>query len=352
MTSRERILSALNHLQPDRVPVDFGGHRSSGIMAIAYARLRDCLDLPKKPIRVYDPVQQLAILDEDVLQRFQVDTLELGRGFALEDRWWTDWELPDGTPCWMPIWAKPEKTNDEWVLRSSYSGRPLARMPAGVIYFEQTSWPYAEHDDLDQLDSALQENMWTGIASPPGPIVAGPDGATLLTEGAAQLRSQTDRAIIGLFGGNLLEMGQFLYRNDNFFLLLAGDPSRAHEFLDKVVEMHLRNLERFLAAVGQHIDVVLFGDDLGMQKGPQISPRTYREFFQPRERLMWQRTRQLAPHLKILLHCCGGVRELLPGLIEAGAGCDQPGPNHLPRHGPGRAEAGVWGTTHLLGWRM
>ena len=287
-------------------------------MAMAYARLREFLGLPSIPIRIYDPVQQLAIVDEDVLQRFQVDTIELGRAFALEDSWWTDWELPDGTPCLIPVWAKPERDGGDWVIRSRRSRRVLARMPASVIYFEQTYWPFAEHDDLDQLPNVLDESMWTAIASPPGPIAAGPDGAKILARGAQRLRSQTERAILGLFGGNLLELGQFMYRNDNFFLLLAGDPERAHQFLDKAVEMHLRNLERFLAAVGPYIDIIVFGDDLGMQNGPQISPRMYRDFFQPRQERMWRRVRELAPHLKIMLHCCGGVRELLPGLIEAG----------------------------------
>ena len=132
------------------------------------------------------------------------------------------------------------------------------------------------------------------------------------------LRGRTDRAIIGLFGGNLLELGQFLYRNDNFYLLLAGEPRRAHAFLDRAVALHLANLERFLGAVGPNIDVVLFGDDLGMQSGPQISPRMYREFFFPRQQVMWRQVRNLAPQVRIMLHCCGGVRELLPGLIEAG----------------------------------
>ena len=318
MTSKERILATLNHHEPDRVPVDLSGHRSSGIMAIAYARLRDHLGLPKKPIRVYDPVQQLAIVDEDVMERFQVDTIELGRAFALEDKWWSEWTLPDGTPCLMPVWAKPDRVNSEWVIRSQKTGRVIARMPDGVIYFEQTWWPYAEADDLTRLQEELSESMWTAIASPPGPIIAGPDGMKVFREGAQRLRRQSDRAIIGLFGGNLLEMGQFLYRNDNFFVLLAGDPSRAHEFLDRVTEMHLANLERFLGAVGESIDVILFGDDLGMQSGPQVSPRMYREFFFPREQRMWARAKQLAPHIKIMLHCCGGVRELLPGLIEAG----------------------------------
>ena len=84
-----------------------------------------------------------------------------------------------------------------------------------------------------------------------------------MREGARRLRQQTDRAIIGLFGGNLLEFGQFLYRNDNFFMLLAGEPERAHRFLDKLLEIHLRNLDQFLSAVGDSIDVILFGDDLG-----------------------------------------------------------------------------------------
>ncbi|HNQ89720.1 MAG TPA: uroporphyrinogen decarboxylase family protein [Verrucomicrobiota bacterium] len=316
MTSRERVLAALDHREADRVPVDLSGHRSSGIAAIAYARLRRFLGLAPRPIRVYDPVQQLAIVDDDLLQLLGIDTIELGRAFALEDRYWQEWVLPDGTPCLMPSWVNLERQTERWVIRSP-AGREIAQMPDGVLYFEQTYWPFVENDDLDGLRKCLSESMWTGIASPPGPLVAGPEGTQLLASGAKWLRERTDRAIIGLFGGNLLEMGQFLYRNDNFFLLLGGNPERAHEFLDRVVEMHLENLERFLGAVGPYIDIILFGDDLGMQSGPQISPRMYREFFFPREQRMWRRVKELAP-VKIQLHCCGGVRELLPDLIEAG----------------------------------
>lgn len=317
MTSRERVLSALDHRESDRVPLDLSGHRSSGIAAIAYARLRKHLGLAPQPVRVYDPVQQLAIVEEDVLDRFQIDTVELGRAFALEDRHWQDWVLPDGTPCLMPDWVKLRRDADRWVVLSP-DGVVIAQMPDGVLYFEQTHWPFAERDDLDHLEEVMSQSMWTGIASPPGPLVGGPQGAAVLVEGARRLRQQTDRAIIGLFGGNLLEMGQFLYRNDNFFYLLAGDPGRAHAFLDRVVEMHLANLERFLGAAGPYLDIILFGDDLGMQSGPQVSPKMYREFFFPRQQIMWRRTKELAPHIKIMLHCCGGVRELLPGLIEAG----------------------------------
>jgi uroporphyrinogen decarboxylase len=316
MTPRQRVLAALDHEPPDRVPLDFSGHRSSGIAAIAYAKLREALGLKPRTIRVYDPVQQLAIVDEDVLDRFGVDTIELGRGFAQENEHWVDWTLPDGTPCQMPRWAAPERQEGKWIIRSA-SGRELAKMPDGAIYFEQSYWPFLEEDDLDRLPEALNENMWCAVASPPGPIVAGDDGPRRLAEGARRLRESTDRAIIGLFGGNLLEIGQFLYRNDRFFLLLAANPGRAHEFLDRLVEIHLANLEPFLSAVGDSIDIVLFGDDLGMQGGPQISPAMYVEFFKPRHARMFRRAKELAD-VKVMLHCCGGVRSLLPHLIEAG----------------------------------
>ncbi len=310
MTSRERVLAAIHHIQPDRVPVDFGAHRSSGIMAIAYRKLRQHLGLPPKPIRVYDMVQQLAIIDDDVLQRFGVDAVELGRGFCHEERDWQPWVLPDGGACLLPAWVDVRRDGEDWVLYSP-SGRAIGVQKAGSLYFEQIYWPFLEGvpDDLAGLPEVMPEVTWS-VPAPPPP---GRD----LAAGARTLRAATDRAIVALFGGNLLEWGQFLCRNDNFFLLLAGEPAKAHRLLDRLVEIHLANLERFLGAVGPYIDIVLFGDDLGMQNGPQVSPRMYREFFFPRQKVMWRRAKELAD-VRIMLHCCGGVRPLLDDLIAAG----------------------------------
>jgi len=316
MTSRQRVLAAMKHQEPDRVPVDFSGHRSSGIAAILYPKLRNYLGLPKQTIRIYDPIQQLAIVDDDVLDLFGVDTIELGRGFALTDSDWADWILPDGTPCKMPAWALPEREDKRWIIRSK-TGRVIAQLADGSLYFEQTYYPFFERDDFDAIPAAMDESMWCAVASPPGPIVTGPGGEVILREGARKLRASTNRAILGLFGGNLFEMGQFLYRNDNFLLLLAMDPEKIHRFLDHIVEIHLKNLESYLGIVGDYIDIIVFGDDLGMQSGPQISPEMYREFFKPRHRILWERAKSLAD-VKVMLHCCGGVRELLPDLIDAG----------------------------------
>ncbi|HUT18299.1 MAG TPA: uroporphyrinogen decarboxylase family protein [Anaerolineae bacterium] len=323
-TSRQRVMMAVNHQEPDRIPIDLGGHRSSGISAIAYRRLKEHLGIESGDIYVYDMVQQLAIIEPEVLDHFGVDTVELGRGFALLQKDWRDWVLPDGTPCKIPAFIEPTKVGGDWQIRHE-DGTLIAIQKEGCLYFEQTCWPLASSDDVafDDLEQALEKVMWSTMGTPPAPI--GFDGAGLaqLASGAARLRASNDRAIIGLFGGNLLETGQFLFGIEGFFLLLAGDPARAHRFLDRLVELHLRNLDAFLSAVGPYIDIILFGDDLGMQTGPQISPRMYREFFYPRHKLMWQAAKDKAD-VKVMLHSCGGLYPLLPHLIEAGLDIIQP----------------------------
>jgi uroporphyrinogen decarboxylase len=185
-------------------------------------------------------------------------------------------------------------------------------MPAGALHFDQTYWPRLGEPELP-LEESFASSMWHVYGAPPPAGLSDVE----LAAGARRLRASSDRCIVALFGGNLLETGQMLYRMDEFLMLLGAEPARAHEFLDQLVERHLARLERFLGAVGPSIDVIVFGDDLGAQNGPQISPRMYREFFQPRHAALWRRARQLAP-VKVMLHCCGAVRPLLPLLIEAG----------------------------------
>jgi len=224
--------------------------------------------------------------------------------------------LPDGTPCQVPDWAAPERGDHRWVLRSR-TGRVIAQMPDGALYFESAYFPWAGAEPHHgSLESAMAECMWS-IPSPPGPLVEGPDGARALVAGARRLRESTDKAVLGLFGCNLLEWGQFLYRNDNFLALLAAEPDHAHDVLERLTQLHLGNLENYLRLVGPYIDVIAFNDDLGMQTGPQMSPRMYREFFKPRHARLWQRAKELAG-VKVMLHSCGSIRLLLPDLIEAG----------------------------------
>jgi uroporphyrinogen decarboxylase len=323
-TSRERVLQAVNHQVPDRVPIDLGGHRSSGIMAIAYHKLKQHLGITSGDIYVYDFVQQLAIIEPPVLDRFGVDVVEMGRGFAPDAADWRDWVLPDGTPCKIPAFIEPVKVGEDWQIRDP-DGDLIAIQKAGSLYFEQTCFPWLDYDgdDFAGLDAAMAKVMWATLGAPPAPIGFDAVGLAKLANGARAFRAATDRAIIGLFGGNLMEWGQFLFRMDGFLMRLAAEPARMHRFLDALTQRHLADLTAFLSAVGPYIDIIMFGDDLGMQRGPQISPRMYHEFFFPRHRAMWQRAKALAD-VKVMLHSCGDVSPFIPDFIAAGLDILQP----------------------------
>ena len=320
MTSRERVLAALNHIEPDRIPVDLGAHRSSGISAIAYHHLRKHLGLPDKTVRVYDMVQQLAIVDEDVLDLFGVDVIEMGRGFLLEDSDWKSWVLPDGTPCEIPHYIDLEKKGEHWILLGG-EGTEVGILKQGSLYFEQNHFPLMErgieNDHFEDLEEMLGRQMWSAIAHPGAHLEMDETGLKEMASRAKALRESTDRAIVGLFGGNMFEIPQMLYRMDNYLLATGLYPDKVAELSEKLYQVHLKNLELWMSAVGPYIDVVLFGDDLGGQQGPLISPDAYREFYKPYHKKLWGRAKELAD-IKVQLHCCGGIYELIDDLIEAG----------------------------------
>lgn len=321
MNSRERVLAAINHQEPDRVPIDFGGHRSSGIAAIAYAKLKKALGITSGDIYVYDMIQQLAIVEPPILDAIGVDVVELGRGFMLDDKEWKPWVLPDGTSCKIPGYINIEKRGEDSYLISG-DGLDLAIQKKGCLYFEQIHWPLAdrpiEDDDFSDLQEVFKHSVWTDVTSPGSHIPLTKVGLESLTAGAKALRESTERAIVGLFGGSMFEIPQFLYRMDNYLTYMALYPEACIRLSEKLCELHLSNLEKWLGAVAPYIDIILFGDDLGGQNGPLISPTMYRRYYKPYHKKLWLRVKELAPHIKIQLHTCGGIEPLLEDLIDAG----------------------------------
>lgn len=317
MNSRERVLCTMNHQEPDCVPIDFGGHRSSGISGMAYARLREYLGLPQKPIRIFDIIQLLAIVDRDVLDLFGVDTVEMSRAFCQDTAMWHDWTMPDGTPCQIPVWLQPEREGDDWILRSE-SGRVIARLPRKSPYFDQVYFPLEDgRIPGSDLPEVLAETLWAIPNTPPGPGPRSAEDVRCLVEQVREFRQNTDRAIIGLFGGSMLERGNQMFGHANFYMMLAASPEKVHAFLGVLTEYYLAQLEQFLKLFGPYIDIIAFGDDLGMQTGPQISPKMFRELFKPYHQRLWRRAKELAD-VKVMLHSCGSIRAFLPDLIDAG----------------------------------
>jgi uroporphyrinogen decarboxylase len=128
MNSRERVLSAIAHIEPDHVPVDLGATPSSGISAIAYDNLLKTLPLKDKRNWVYDVVQQVAQPSDEVLDRFRIDTVDLGCTFDTRDEDWYDYTLLNGGTAQQPVWFHPEKqANGSFLVYKNGEARVHAR---------------------------------------------------------------------------------------------------------------------------------------------------------------------------------------------------------------------------------
>ena len=319
MTSRERILASVRHQEPDRVPVDLGSTPSSGISAIAYHNLKQHLGITKGHTRVYDVVQQLAQPEEMILDRYGVDVLDIGRTFNDRDRDWYDVTLPQGIPVQFPSWFRPAvQAGGSWDAYAP-DGTRIATMPVGATFFDQTYFPYQDGYPADYKDLAkeMPKIHWAGLVHSPWDHASEPDFWQQLRERALALRAGSDRALVIVAGCNLFEWGTFLRRIDNFLMDLALNQAEVERLLDALMEIHLDTLEKVCNAVGDVADILRFGDDLGMDTGPFMSPQVYRKLFKPRHTILCDYVHSHS-QMHTFLHSCGSIYRLLPDLIEAG----------------------------------
>jgi uroporphyrinogen decarboxylase len=319
MTSRERVLASVRHTEPDRVPIDLGGTPSSGISAMAYNRLKHHLGIDPGPTRVYDVVQQLAQPDEEILDHFHVDVLDIGRSFNTEPEAWVEAKLADGSRAHYPARHVIEEAGDGSRNALSPDGTVIAHMPSGGAFFDQVCFPYIDDypATYGDLPAAMEKVLWAGLVHSPWDHAGEESFWTTLREKALELRASSDRALIIVAGCNLFEWGTFLRRIDNFLMDIAAETRQVERLLDALMEHHLATLEKVCGAVGDVADILRFGDDLGMTGGPFISPEVYRRIFKPRHARLcdYVHTRS---QMHTFLHSCGSIYKLMPDLIEAG----------------------------------
>jgi len=304
MTHRERVLTALDHKEPDRVPIDFGAMRSTGIMALAYNKLKRHLGISSST-RVYDLMQQLAEPDLQVLEYFDADVVQVHRlcpSFGLRIDRWKEYRLADGFPVVVPEGFDPIKLPDgSEEIREG--GRTIGRRPAAAPYFDRVNFPLAEAKSIEDIDRFQFGSMTD-------------EELTFIRRQAEHWRA-TDYAILAAFGGNILEGGQFTFGWDRFMTLLALERDMVERFLDRLVESYLRDLDRFLPTVEGLVDIIQVGDDLGTQQGLQISPQMYREVIKPRQARIYGHIKKHST-ARLFLHSCGSIVEILDDLIEIG----------------------------------
>ena len=287
MTSRERCLKALNHEIPDRVPIDLGGFQT-GIHRAAYVDLLQNLGIEEE-IAILDPIQQLAVPSEHVLQRLRVDTryvcahspdgfdgsitqsLRNGKTWHdLKDEFGVVWSMPDDQQLYMDI-----------------SHHPLA----DASIEDLNNYPFPKGND---------PTRFTGVR-----------------EQGQRLRAETPYAICTGIGGVVYEICWYMRGLEQWYIDMIENPAFCEALLDQTLEYWMDYYTLYMAEIGDIIDVVMIGDDIGGQAGPLFSPNFYRAVVKPRQKRLVQHVKSLTK-AKIWYHTCGSVTDYIPDLIDNG----------------------------------
>jgi uroporphyrinogen decarboxylase len=288
LISEERVKLALQHKEPDRVPFDLASTLVTGIMLPAYERLLTYLGITKKDIPVVDIVQQLAGVDENVLERLKVDI----RGL-----------MPSTIAG-----EKPEITEDNDYRYFTDSWGIGWKMPkVGGYYYDMYKHPLKGEIGKEKIDSY----SW------PNPA----DFAQLggLREKAREFKEKGKAIIVCSLGGGFFELSFWTRSFEDFYMDLAANPSVACYLMDELLEIRMAYWEIILKELGDYILVVMEGQDLGEQSGTMISPEMYRKYVKPREKKLFSYIKKIAPKpTYIFFHTCGSVYDVIPDLIEVG----------------------------------
>jgi len=283
LTSRERVLLALDHQEPDRVPIVFGADGSTAMLVPAYENLKRHLGVESET-KLFSRAFQYARIDEEVMARFRADIRPLvgplspagasveGANDSFTDYWGVTWERPPGTHYYHM--ACPPLQD--------------ARTPAEIDAY---SWP--DPDTLLDLGG--------------------------LADAARQLKNGADYAIMGFHEGpgSIFERAWYLRGLPEFMMDLAREPDMAHALMRRLTDLSKGAMAQFLGEVGDSIDIIRVGDDLGAQSGPLISPKMFRDMVKPYLAEYYAMIHELT-NAKLMMHCCGSVYAIVEDLIEIG----------------------------------
>jgi uroporphyrinogen decarboxylase len=287
MTSRERVLAALNHQQPDRVPIDLGGNQT-GIHRNAYITLLDHLGIQDE-VQIMDAVQQLATPCEAVLERLRVDTRYVAAGAAADFKGGIEINERDGR-TWHDL-------VDEFGIRWS--------MPDDEpLYMDITHHPLA--------DATIND-----IKAHPFPRGDDPGRFAGLRDQALAIRNNTPYACVSGISGVVYEICWYMRGLEQWFCDMLTQPEFCEALIDQTLKFWMDWFRVFLDEVGDVVDVIMIGDDLAAQSGPLFNPDIYRKIVKPRHKQLVQYIRSRT-QAKIWYHTCGACRTYIPELMDNG----------------------------------
>ncbi len=283
MTPRERVLAALSHQEPDRVPIDLAQAGGDGISVSAYRNLLAHLGLPDRPIRVQDRRSQTASVDEDVLRRFHVDFRRLDLG------------SPEG---WKDEAVQGDGYRDEWGV--------VRLRPEGGYYYDVVQSPLAGSDP----EMAVRRYHW--------PDPDDPGRFRGLKERASRLHEGGDFAVVLQVNCGFFLRCAELRGWENFFADLAENPAFAAALMNRYLDIRLRMAGNAIEETEGRFDIVLVSsDDLGMVDRLLVSPQMYRDLIMPIQRRTCDFFKARTDARRFY-HCDGAIHPLIDDFIEVG----------------------------------
>ena len=326
MTSRERVSKALNHQEADRIPLDLGASPTSGMHVSTVYLLRQSLELdaPGTPVKVVEPYQMLGEILPDLLDALGVDVVGLeGRAtmFGFKKEGWKPWTTCDGTPVLVPEGFNTDPDEKGQILMypdGDQSAPPSGLMPRDGWYFDSIIRQPTVDDNNLNVEDNLEEFS---------PITE--DNLQYLKQEAERLFNETDKAILANFGGTgfgdiaLVPAPQLKHPKgirdiEEWYISTVARRDYVYKVFERQCEIGLSNLEKIYDVVGDRIEAIFVtGTDFGMQSGPFVSPRSYRDLFKPFHKRVNDWIHTHTPW-KTFIHSCGSVWALLDDFVDAG----------------------------------
>jgi len=280
-------MEALNHREPDRVPIDLGATIVSSIVKKSYAELKRYLGIPLEQIKMLDHVQQLPYVDDALMERFEVD-------FRMV-------QLPAATTAGVELFEEGEYYAfiDRW-------GSKLHMPKKDGLYFDWVEFP---------IKAATMEALDNYHWPQPDPTEVN----LQLGEQAKNLYETTDFALVGsaVIGGGIFEQPARVMGLENFLMALLTAPAFADRLMETITDIYIESCNRYLEQVGPYIQVFTFWDDLAGQNGWIINPEIYRKRIKPKHKRLVEAIKKKT-NAKLFYHSCGATRGLIRDLIETG----------------------------------
>jgi len=314
MNSRERMEMTLAHKEPDKVPLDMGSTEVTGIQAVIYKKLKEELGIKSGDIYIFDLIQQLAIVEDEVKKELGIDTI----GILPEKMTkWRNGVMSDGNSCKYPVDFIPETLQDGTKItrdKKGYwgdneEGAITLQMPPGGYYYDIPYHPLAMVQTKEDIDKF---NWYWKLSN---------ETAKHWSDSINNALENTDYAIVAdtLWGGwgQNFEVLENLRGWDNFLVDLISNQALAQYMFEARLEAVLKRWDLMLKILDNKPQIVCIGDDLGMENNTQISPETYRKFIKPIHKKFISFIKERT-NAKIFMHSCGSIYRLIPDLIEVG----------------------------------